>query len=63
MDTPTVILETFAAITHGLSSVGWARKGPIVNEVDPNTGLIEDTFVLEAIVSSIESVKGIVRLS
>lgn len=62
MDTPTVILETFAAITRGLGSTVWARKGPIVNEVDPNTGLIEDTFVLEAIVSSIESVKGVVRL-
>ncbi len=63
MDTPKVIIETFAAVTRGLGSTVWARKGPIVNEVDPNTGLIEDTFVIESIVSAIESVKGVVRIS
>lgn len=51
------------AISGGLAALTWARREDQWPVIDPQSGLVEDVFLLEALASSIESMPGVRRIS
>lgn len=51
------------AISGGLAALTWARREDQWPVVDPQSGLVEDMFLIEALASSIESMPGVRRIS
>jgi len=47
------------ALAHGLGAVAWARREDQWPRVDAASGLVEDDFLLAALVAAIGSVPGV----
>jgi len=51
------------AISQGLAALTWARREDQWPVLDPQSGLVEDVFFVEALAASIESMPGVRRIS
>lgn len=51
------------AISGGLAALTWARREDQWPVVDPQSGLLEDAFLLEALTAAIEAIPGVRRIS
>jgi hypothetical protein len=47
------------ALSTGLSATTWARRGDQWPRLDESSGLYEDDFLVEALVSAIGSIPGV----
>lgn len=51
------------AISGGLASLTWARREDQWPVIDPQSGLLEDMFLIEALTSAIEAMPGVRKIS
>lgn len=52
-----------SAVSSGLAALTWARREDQWPVFDPQSGLFEDMFLLEALTSALDAMPGVRRIS